>query len=293
MARSRLIKPGFFTNERLGELPPLTRLLFAGMWTIADKEGRLEDRPKRIKALLLPYDELDGEAAIGELANGPEPLVARYEVNGVRCIQILTWNEHQSPHHKEDASVLPGIDEATTSQPQVIAGSSTAQACGNVEPSLAQASLLVTSNKQQALEKKKRSRRKPAEPDGFAEFYEAYPRRAGRRAAASAYAKAIGRLVDQEDPAAFLLDRARVYAKSDVGRGEQQFIGHPATWLNADSYLDDESSWARGSPSTPTRKSAGQIATENVLAQYEVPDGSGENDHATGGGDRGQLVIRG
>ena len=49
MARARNIKPGFFLNEELGVLPPLVRILFAGLWCIADRDGRLEDRPKRIK----------------------------------------------------------------------------------------------------------------------------------------------------------------------------------------------------------------------------------------------------
>lgn len=57
MARSRNIKPRFFTNDVLGKLPALTRLLFAGLWTISDREGRLEDRPMRIRAEVLPYDD--------------------------------------------------------------------------------------------------------------------------------------------------------------------------------------------------------------------------------------------
>ena len=51
MARARNIKPGFFANENLAECDPLARLLFAGLWCLADREGRLEDRPKRIAAL--------------------------------------------------------------------------------------------------------------------------------------------------------------------------------------------------------------------------------------------------
>jgi hypothetical protein len=49
MPRTRQIKPGFFKNDELAELPIEARLLFAGLWTIADREGRLEDRPKKIK----------------------------------------------------------------------------------------------------------------------------------------------------------------------------------------------------------------------------------------------------
>ena len=54
MARARNIKPAFFKNETLVELPVETRLLFIGLWTLADREGRLEDRPKRIKMEIYP-----------------------------------------------------------------------------------------------------------------------------------------------------------------------------------------------------------------------------------------------
>ena len=50
MARIRTIKPEFFTDEDLGELSPAVRLLFIGMWTEADKAGRLKDKPKTLKA---------------------------------------------------------------------------------------------------------------------------------------------------------------------------------------------------------------------------------------------------
>ena len=66
--RSRNIKPGFFLNDELGELPPLARILFVGLWCLADRAGRLEDKPKRIRAAVLPYDECDGEELLSMLA---------------------------------------------------------------------------------------------------------------------------------------------------------------------------------------------------------------------------------
>lgn len=107
MARSRNIKPGFFMNDRLGEIEPLGRLLFAGLWTLADKAGRLEDRPKRIKAAILPYDDCDVDALLDALSSGPDPFICRYEVDGVRVIQVVSWKRHQRPHHQESESVLP------------------------------------------------------------------------------------------------------------------------------------------------------------------------------------------
>ncbi|QOY96356.1 hypothetical protein IM543_11350 [Massilia sp. UMI-21] len=108
MARARNIKPGFFTNEELVELPFSTRLLFIGLWTLADREGRLEDKPKRIKMNLFPADSVDVDAALGELqASG---FLKRYEVDGARFIQVLAFRKHQNPHRDEKASLIPAPD---------------------------------------------------------------------------------------------------------------------------------------------------------------------------------------
>lgn len=107
MARSRNIKPGFFTNDRLAEKPPLTRILFAALWPIADREGRLEDRPKKIKALCLPFDDCDVDAALDDLATGDDPFIIRYEVDGRKYLQVVNWPRHQSPHVREPESVIP------------------------------------------------------------------------------------------------------------------------------------------------------------------------------------------
>jgi len=94
MARTRNLKPGFFANEQLGDCDPLARLLFAGLWTIADREGRLQDKPKKIKAMLLPYDDCDVDALLDQLARPDafgESLVVRYVVDGVPYPAIPTF----------------------------------------------------------------------------------------------------------------------------------------------------------------------------------------------------------
>lgn len=106
MARARLLKPGFFTNEVLAELPFEGRLLFAGLWTLADKAGRLEDRPRRIKASLFPWDEVDVSAHLAALET--KGFIDRYMVSGMPLIQIAKFAEHQTPHQREAESILPG-----------------------------------------------------------------------------------------------------------------------------------------------------------------------------------------
>ena len=111
MARARNIKPKFFENEDLAELDPLARLLFIGMWTIADFKGCLEYRPKRIKVQLLPYDDCN----ITELTNSLDKsgFIAIYSVLGQKYIKIINFEKHQNPHKNErqSGSELPDIDK--------------------------------------------------------------------------------------------------------------------------------------------------------------------------------------
>lgn len=109
MARARNIKPGFFSNDQLVELPFETRLLFIGLWTIADRAGRLLDRPKKIKMDIFPGDSVDCDAALESLASSG--FIRRYDVDGVKAIQIINWDKHQNPHCKEAESTIPKPSE--------------------------------------------------------------------------------------------------------------------------------------------------------------------------------------
>jgi len=108
LARARLIKPGFYANEQLAECSLLARFIFPGLWMLADRRGRLEDRPKRIKGELLRYDDGDVDALLAELErNG---LIARYCIGDQRLIQILEFEKHQHCHVREPESALPERD---------------------------------------------------------------------------------------------------------------------------------------------------------------------------------------
>ena len=105
MARARNIKPGFFRNADLVELSFEARLFFIGLWTAADRDGRLEDRPKQIKMEIFPADSVDCDALLNDLA--AIKMVERYEVDGKRFIQVTNFSKHQNPHRDEKASSIP------------------------------------------------------------------------------------------------------------------------------------------------------------------------------------------
>jgi hypothetical protein len=105
MARARNIKPGFYKNEDLAECSIWARYIFPGLWMLADREGRLEDRPKRIKGELLAFDSQEVEPLLCELVRFG--FIERYESDGLKIIQIMKFKDHQSPHFSEKPSELP------------------------------------------------------------------------------------------------------------------------------------------------------------------------------------------
>jgi hypothetical protein len=110
MARTRSIKPSFFKNEFLAECDPMARLLFVGLWTLADSQGRMEFRPLRIKAELFPYDNCDILGLLKQLAD--RGFVRAYESGDVKVLEIPTFSEHQRCHPDERDEGLPPPDES-------------------------------------------------------------------------------------------------------------------------------------------------------------------------------------
>lgn len=104
--RSRNIKPSIFRNDLLAVADPLHTVIFAGLWCMADRAGRLEDRPAKIHLEVNPGRALDGTAASLDwlTANG---FVERYEVSGAKFIQVVNFAKHQNPHCKELPSTIP------------------------------------------------------------------------------------------------------------------------------------------------------------------------------------------
>ena len=109
MARMRAIKPGIMTNEDLCDLGAYAYILFTSLWMLADRDGRLEYRPRRIKVEGMPHwDEItakDVENLVEKLCE--KGFVQLYEVAGVRYLCITKWREHQHPDPREAQSKLP------------------------------------------------------------------------------------------------------------------------------------------------------------------------------------------
>lgn len=112
MARIRTIKPDFFFDEKITELDHKARLAFIGLWCYADKEGKMEDKPKVLKAKLFPYENIDFNKILTSLAD--VNMISRYVVEGKNFLTINNFQKHQRPHHTEKKSEIPDFNGIIT-----------------------------------------------------------------------------------------------------------------------------------------------------------------------------------
>lgn len=108
MAHSRNIKPSFFIDENIVDLSFQGRILFIGLWCLADREGRLDDKPKQIKMQIFPADDVNVAEELEHLAQ--HNVIKRYSVEGKNYIKINNFLKHQTPHPKEAKSKIPDED---------------------------------------------------------------------------------------------------------------------------------------------------------------------------------------
>lgn len=114
--RMRTISPQIWANEDLGSMGGDGVLLFVGMWMLADREGRLKDRPRWIGAQIFPYRDVPVEDLLNELsAHG---FVNRYEAEGGRYLEIVNFRKYQKPHANETVSRIPPnpVEQCTKSR---------------------------------------------------------------------------------------------------------------------------------------------------------------------------------
>lgn len=111
--RRREISPEFWTDEKVVQLSDPAKLLFIGLWNMADREGRVECKPKTIGFKIRPWAPGEVPVLLDELITFD--LVKRYQVGGAEVLSIPKFAEHQRIHPKEMASRLP--PEVITSEP--------------------------------------------------------------------------------------------------------------------------------------------------------------------------------
>lgn len=104
MARIRTIKPEFWTDEKIVQLPFEARLTFVGLWNFADDDGRIREEPERLKMQIMPADDVDMELILDVLVAAG--LVERfYGEDGESVLLIPGFARHQVISHRAKSKI--------------------------------------------------------------------------------------------------------------------------------------------------------------------------------------------
>jgi hypothetical protein len=233
--RARNIKPGFFKNEELAEIPPMGRLIFIGLWCMADRAGRLEDRPRRVRAEIAPYDALT-ENELQELLGALETrgFIIRYSIGENRYIQIVNFTKHQHINIKESESIIPAPCQHPTNTPEYPILNTEYPILNTEEkicaPDGAPAAPTTAPSRFSA---------RQYEKDFDEKFYPAYPKKRDPVKAKVAYLKQAkkGNLPEIEVLLAILEEQKKW---DDWIKDGGKFIPYPATWLNGERWRDSK-----------------------------------------------------
>lgn len=226
MSRIRTIKPEFFRHEALYEAEvssglPL-RVAFAGMFTVADREGRFRWQPRVLKLDVMPFDEVNFSDVLEALVAGG--FIVKYQVGADTYGHIPNFLKHQHVNVREMASAIPSPDDAG------------ARTCANINARGERERELEGEGKGKLSLRSSNARAAKADLEReFAKtFWPAYPNKVGRPKALTAFIAARARANLNQIMAG--LER---YVRERPP--DRQWL-NPATFLNQDRFDDQPAS---------------------------------------------------
>ena len=213
MARTRSIKPEFWTDPAIIECSLNARLLFIGLLNFADDQGNIEAHEKMIKLQVFPGDAVKVGPLLKNLAEND--LIIPYGVNGRNYYHIRSFDKHQTVNHPS-APRYPLYEPSMRTTGGLPEDSARDEMRGGEEGG-----------------DKKRGKEPLAL---FKKFWIAYPKKKSKGQAEKAWAK----INPSEQLLETMLSKIETAKTSkEWAKDNGEFIPHPATWLNAKGWEDE------------------------------------------------------
>lgn len=209
-----MVDPKFWSDDKIIELKPLSRLCFIGLWNFCDDNGVHKNNSKVIKAEIFPADDIN----ISKIDEIVRELVecGLLEISDddilLRC---KNWNVYQKINRPQPSNMQ-----------------FTERSLNNHEP--------VTANRiekniiEDNIKETKGQTNKSDDDSGFDQFYNLYPRKVQKERAKKSWKK-----LNKTDKVN-AMDGLNAYIKYwNNKKVEKEFVPHPATWLNGRSWEDE------------------------------------------------------
>jgi len=227
MPRKRQLDPAIWTSEQFMALSHGARLLFIGLISNADDEGRIKAGDSYLKAIVFPSDNIeDDDIMVWRHEITEQELVHLYSVNGKEYVWLPTFLKYQYINRKV-ASKLPAPNSCTphaqltedSQRTHTPIGTGTGTGTG-----------IGTGNSYSRTVSDKHK------IERFNLFWEHYPRKKSKGRAEKAFSNANP---DEQLLATMLATIERAKKSDDWQREGGRFIPYPATWLNAKGWEDE------------------------------------------------------
>lgn len=264
MARKRMLDPAFWDDEDLIGASSDERILFIGLFSLADDYGHITAHPAILHKGIFAYDPTVSIQRVAELRDKLLSICRNltvYGVDGQQYIWLRKWEGHQDlrfrakaqypchacgqRHQAEDFKqsgcaskpVLTAFLRISTQDIAHILPADYVTSCHVEDKSCRDMETCAPSvTAPNGAESKQRCRkREGVKPDGFDEFWDAYPKKKAKSEAETAYSRQLKGGTGSD----ILITGARNYTLECELRGtEAEYICYPATFLNKRRFQD-------------------------------------------------------
>lgn len=115
MARKRMIDPQIWASEDYSELSNFAQLVWIGLFSQADDEGRGKSKPAYLKSILFPYSEdiklvKKVDSALNEIAKTMS--ITFYQLDNNEYYQLENWSKWQKVDKPQPSKIPPFSNNA-------------------------------------------------------------------------------------------------------------------------------------------------------------------------------------
>ena len=266
MARKRMVSPEIWQSEDFSKISPFARLIFIGLFSNADDEGRGRAKAAYVKSMVFPYDECikvaDVDKALDEIGSNMSVTFYTHDGNEYYCLDHwANWQKVDKPQR----SNIPAFDDHSTIIRRSV-GDQSANVRRQVPPNR------IEENRRENIyppitplggetrdgkQGENLAVLKTAAADTqhsmtlvdqrFADFWKAYPKKQGKGAAE----KSFKRICPTKEVYEQIINAiAKAKQSEQWTRENGRYIPNPSTWLNQrrweDEYPTDKGKRAQG-----------------------------------------------
>lgn len=221
MARKRMIDPNIWESEDFSYLNNLEKIIFIGIFSLADDEGYGRANPKFIRNSLFPYNDnirtSDIEKSLYSIAAHMSVVFYQAE-DGKQYYCLKNWSKWQAIQ-KPTASIIP----KPTTLSQYLYSSNTV----GLQP-----------NRKEKNEIEKEENISIMYTADFLKFWSSYPRHTSKSTAFNAFKK----IKDRKKLLPQMLKAIELEKQSSQWQQGTQFIPLASTWLNQRRWEDETES---------------------------------------------------